>query len=168
MTYRSRLRVALLVGAAATSLSALEQVPPATSENERADVDESNVHVGDSYEARTALRRADRLAEAKRWREAAQAYHDTLASVSAPNDRQYRAVVDDEVSVNEDAVVLDEIAEAGNAHINEHGRIVGVVVYELVGPKFIQDVIRKYRIDSSVQSFEIVFGRLVMGAVCAH
>jgi len=78
MTYRSRLRVALMLGAAATSLSALEQAPPPTSEDEQAGVDEANVHVGDSYEARTALRRADRLAEAKRWREAARAYHHTV------------------------------------------------------------------------------------------
>jgi outer membrane protein assembly factor BamB/tetratricopeptide (TPR) repeat protein len=40
--------------------------------------DQPSVYVADSYEARTTLRRADRLAASKRWREAARAYQSVI------------------------------------------------------------------------------------------
>lgn len=62
---------------AATGLAAAEQAPGTPSKDPTED-DAPNVYVDDSLEALSALHKADRLAEAKRWREAAQAYQHAV------------------------------------------------------------------------------------------
>lgn len=81
MTFRFWLRSALVLAVAvgidcpAHGEVASDPKPP-TESNDNGD--QPSVYVGDSYEARTALRRADRLADGNRRRQAAQAYQQIV------------------------------------------------------------------------------------------
>lgn len=80
MTLRCRFRLGLL-GVAVASAACLgegDDAGDAASQTELDNRDQTSVYVGDSYEARTILLRADRFAATKRWREAAQTYHQLV------------------------------------------------------------------------------------------
>ncbi len=78
MTYRCRLRIALTLAAAAITPWCPGEVPRLVPTDDDDSADNASVYVGDSFETRSVLFRADRLAEAKRWREAAQAYRQAV------------------------------------------------------------------------------------------
>ncbi len=68
-----RIRLALVWLCAASGLATAEQERPSASIDAQDD-DAPSVYVDDSLEALSAIRKADRFAEAERWREAVQAY----------------------------------------------------------------------------------------------
>ncbi|MBN1341234.1 MAG: PQQ-binding-like beta-propeller repeat protein [Phycisphaerae bacterium] len=77
MTYRRRFGIGLVLVAAAATPGLAQPLPP-DAEADKSNDDAPSVFVADSFEAGAALRRADRLADDKRWRDAAQAYQQAV------------------------------------------------------------------------------------------